>query len=101
MWRETIRHARLDLVFYGARPPLQDIECLVRVDDTGVIVEAPAVALHAHGIRISPGHFMMMASDGSIGSLHRYPGGRAFEGWWQRRGERGFWRIHPASRQES
>jgi hypothetical protein len=87
------RPARLDLLGYDAAGNLRDVECTVRVNATGLAIEAPGLAFRAHGLRVAPGHFMMMTSDGRVGSLHRYPGGEAFEGWWNHRGMQGFWRI--------
>jgi hypothetical protein len=91
--RSVMRGATLDLVSYDATRVMRNVECVVRVGDTGLAIEAPHLAFRAHGFRVSAGHFMMMTSDGRIGSLHRYPGGRTFEGWWRREREQGFWRI--------
>jgi len=99
--RLILRRARLDLVYYGAVPALRGIECRVRVSDTGLVLDAPGLSLRAHGFRVGIGHFMMMANNGAIGSLHRYPGGRAFEGWWKRAGECGFWRVYSPARASS
>lgn len=93
MKRQVMRNARLDVVFYRAAPPIENIRCEVRVNKKGLAIEAPSLSLCAHGFRVASGHFMMMANDGTVGSLHRYPGGEAFEGWWKRHGEQGFWRI--------
>jgi hypothetical protein len=94
MKQEILRQARLDLVYYGAVPAVRGVECRFRVNRSGVVLDAPCLALRAHGFRVGTGHFMLMASNGTIGSLHRYPGGRAFEGRWERSGECGFWRVY-------
>lgn len=94
MKQQILRRAQLDLVYYGAVPPVRGVECRLRVNKSGLVLDAPGISLRAHGFRVGIGHFMMMASNGTIGSLHRYPGGRAFEGTWERSGERGFWRVY-------
>lgn len=93
MKRSVMREARLDFVSCDATRVMRNVECVVRVSDAGLAIEAPHLAFRAHGFRVSAGHFMMMTSDGRVGSLHRYPGGRTFEGSWRREGEQGFWRI--------
>lgn len=93
MMKHLAQTARLDVVYYGAAPAQRDIECEVRVQDKGIRIAAPGLSMLIHGPRVGPGHFMVMGNDGRIGSLHRFPAGRIFEGQWQRRGELGFWRI--------
>ena len=94
MKQEILRRARLDFVFDGAVPAVRGVECRIRVNKSGLVLDAPGISLRAHGFRVGIGHFMMMAGNGTIGSLHRYPGGRTFEGRWERSGECGFWRVY-------
>ena len=93
MKKRIAQRARLDLVYYAAAPAKQDIECEVQMEGKGIRIAAPGLSMLIHGPRVGPGHFMVMGSDGRIGSLHRFPTGQTFVGQWRQCGNSGFWRI--------
>jgi len=47
------------------------------------------------GVEQAPGHFRLtkVGDNGSIASLHRFPGGKTLDGWWLEDGYEGMWRI--------
>ncbi|MEX2162631.1 MAG: hypothetical protein WD823_00085 [Sulfuricaulis sp.] len=93
---EAWNEAKLDVGFYDDQRALLGLKCSVRVVASSLSISClfleEEVALH--GLRNGQGHYHMVASNGSMqATLHRFKDSQILEGFWTRRGRRGFWRI--------
>ena len=82
------------LNYYGDQGS-ETTHCQVRLDGAGLDLMSSAGELLWQGVEQAPGHFRLtkVGDNGSIASLHRFPGGKTFDGWWLEDGYEGMWRI--------
>lgn len=93
---EAWNEAKLDIGFYDDQRAVLGVKCDVRAIGNSLSVSCrfleEEVALH--GLRNGQGHYHLVAPDGSMqATLHRFKESQILEGFWTRRGRRGFWRI--------
>ena len=90
IWRE----ARMDTIFYDAKPSIVDQRCWVKIGDgrfelTFDIGSPPAYV----GKRAGNGHYRVVSPGSGSGTLHRFADDEILEGFWDLNGRRGFWRV--------
>lgn len=93
---EAWNDAKFDIGFYDDQRAILGQKCEVRVMGSSLSISCQfleeAVALH--GLRNGQGHYHLVAPDGGMqATLHRFKDSQILEGFWKRRGRRGFWRI--------
>jgi hypothetical protein len=93
---EAWNDAKLDIGFYDDQRALLGLKCDVRAVGSSLSVNCRFLEEEVvlHGLRNGQGHYHLVAPDGSMqATLHRFKDSQILEGYWTRRGRRGFWRI--------
>jgi len=93
---EAWNEVKLDIGFYDDERALLGVKCDVRVVSNSLSVNCRFLEeeVTLHGLRNGQGHYHLVAPDGSMqATLHRFKDSQILEGFWTRRGRRGFWRI--------
>ena len=83
--------------YFDERPVLRIRDAALNLSARTIRVEwrEGSRAFRYEGVRTGQGHFMLRG-DGHAGSatLHRFQYSNILEGFWQRKGKSGFWRVH-------
>ena len=93
---EAWNEAKLDIGFYDGQQALLGQKCDVRVVTSSLSINCLFLEeeVTLHGLRNGQGHYHLVAPDGGMqATLHRFKDSQILEGFWTRRGRRGFWRI--------
>jgi hypothetical protein len=93
---KTWKNSKMD-TFYGSNDAADMSErCIVTLGDGRMTLKYDidgGVEVY-EGTETAQGHFNLASQDGlGKASLHCFPGGSIFDGWWTEEGDEGMWRI--------